>query len=142
MRTHHRDAVDWLTFDRPERLNAFTGPDYRDLRLAVERAVVDPATRAIVLTGEGRAFSAGADRSLVDGTADAADLKLAGEEFDALLDTLGRCELPILAAVNGLACGFGGTLLLHCASYIHRPLGKECALRAWVLQHIADKRER
>ncbi len=108
------DGTTWLTLDRPEALNAFTVTGYRDLRLAVERATGDHATRVIVLTGRGRAFSAGADRSLLDGTADADGRATAGAEFDGMLDAFGRCEKPILAAVNGLAVGIGCTLLLHC----------------------------
>ena len=104
----------WLTFDRAERLNAFTGGDYRDLRVAVERAVADPATRVIVLTGAGRAFSAGADRSLLDGTASPSDRELASSEFGAMLEAIDRCDKPIIAAVNGLAVGIGSTVLLHC----------------------------
>ena len=69
-----RDGATWLTFNRPERLNSFTGRDYHELRIGIEHATSDKATRVIVLTGTGRAFSAGADRSLVDGTAVAADL--------------------------------------------------------------------
>jgi enoyl-CoA hydratase/carnithine racemase len=107
-------GTDWLTFNRPERLNAFTGADYRDLRVGIERASTDNATRVIVLTGAGRAFSAGADRSLVDGTAHPDELTLAGDEFNALLETVDRCDKPIIAAVNGVAVGIGCTILLHC----------------------------
>lgn len=103
-----------LTFDRAERLNAFTGSDYRDLRIALEHAAADPATRVIVLSGAGRAFSAGADRSLLDGTASPSDHELASTEFGAMLEAIGRCEKPIVAAVNGLAVGIGCTILLYC----------------------------
>lgn len=104
----------WLTFDRPERLNAFTGSDYRGLRVAIEAASTDEEVRCIVVTGSGRAFSAGADRSLFDGSAGAGELELAAREFPAMLEAFGRCEKPVLAAVNGLAVGIGCTLLLHC----------------------------
>lgn len=109
-----RGAVTWLTFDRPDRLNAFTAGAYRDLRLAFGRAAADEAVRVVVLTGAGRAFSAGADRSLVDGTATTEERELAGEEFEAVLDVVDRFDKPLLAAVNGLALGIGCTLLLHC----------------------------
>ncbi len=109
-----RDGTVWLTFDRPDRLNAFTGTDYRDLRLALERATTDAAVRAVVLTGAGRAFSAGADRSLLDGGAPPDERVLAGEEFGVLLEVIGRCDKPVIAAVNGLAVGIGCTVLLHC----------------------------
>jgi enoyl-CoA hydratase/carnithine racemase len=108
------DHVTWLTFDRPTRLNSFTVADYRDLRLALQRAIGEPTTHAIVLTGNGRAFSAGADRSLLDSISNTADRTMAGEEFTALLGVLSDCGKPLLAAVNGLAVGFGCTMLLYC----------------------------
>ena len=114
LRERVRGSTRWLTFDRPQRLNAFTGTDYRDLRAHIERATADPATRVIVLTGSGRAFSAGADRSLLDGTAASGDHKRAAEEFGPMLEAIAGCEKPILAAVNGLAVGIGCTILLHC----------------------------
>jgi enoyl-CoA hydratase/carnithine racemase len=109
-----RQGALWLTLDRPERLNAFTADSYRALREALDRAGADPEVRVVVLTGRGRAFSAGADRSLVDGTSSSAQRREAAAELDGLLDSLGRCERPVLAAVNGLAVGVGCTLLLHC----------------------------
>jgi enoyl-CoA hydratase/carnithine racemase len=114
VRVEDRAGVRWLTLDRPERLNALTGADYRDLRVAVERVTSDPSIRALVLTGAGRAFSAGADRSLLDGSATDDERALAGTEFGAMLDAFGACDTPVLAAVNGLAVGIGCTILLHC----------------------------
>lgn len=106
--------VTWLTFDRPERLNSFTAADYRALRLALAAATAAGGIRAIVLTGRGRAFSAGADRSLLEGTATAEQRAEAGREFTGLLEVLRNCEKPLLAAVNGLAVGIGCTMLLYC----------------------------
>jgi len=114
VREEFRDHLAWLTLDRPDRLNAFTGAGYRDLRQALERAEADPEVRVIVLTGNGRAFSAGADCSLLDGTASADDRRLAADEFPAMLEALGGCAKPVIVAVNGLAVGIGCTLLLHC----------------------------
>ena len=107
------DGVRWLTLDRPARLNAFTVADYRDLRVALERCAADSATRVVVLTGSGRAFFAGADRPLLDLTASEPQREQAGDEFSQLLATLGSFEKPLLAAVNGLAVGFGCTMLLY-----------------------------
>jgi enoyl-CoA hydratase/carnithine racemase len=111
LQTRTINHVTWITFDRVHRLNSFTGDDYRDLRLAIDDASADAATHVIVLTGAGRAFSSGADRSLLVATADRA---FAADEFAALLATLSGCEKPLLAAVNGLAVGFGCTMLLYC----------------------------
>jgi enoyl-CoA hydratase/carnithine racemase len=107
-------AVAWLTFDRPERLNAFTATGYQELRVALQRLARDDAARAVVLTGRGRAFSAGADRALLDAASPKGERQHAGDEFFQLLDVLGAFEKPLLAAVNGVAVGFGCTLLLYC----------------------------
>lgn len=110
----HDDGVTWVTFDRPDRLNSFTADDYRDLRLALDRLRADPATRVVVLTGRGRAFSAGADRSLLSGTAGDDETHGAAEEFDRLVASLAEFDKPLFAAVNGLAVGIGATMLLYC----------------------------
>ncbi|SEP27155.1 enoyl-CoA hydratase/isomerase family protein [Trujillonella endophytica] len=114
MLSEHIDGhVSSLRLERPERLNSFTAADYRDLRLALERARADVGVRVVVLTGAGRAFSSGADRSLLDPAGGAAR-EGAAAEFDALLATLRSFEKPLLGAVNGLAVGVGCTLLLYC----------------------------
>ena len=107
-------ATTWLTFTRPENLNAFTVEGYTELRIALQRLASDDTTRAVVLTGSGRAFSVGADRSLLTGPLPEAQRRYGGEEFAALLDTLSAFEKPLLAAVNGLSVGLGATMLLYC----------------------------
>jgi enoyl-CoA hydratase/carnithine racemase len=107
-------AVAWLIFDRPEHLNAFTIDGYHRLRIALERLELDHTVRAVVMTGRGRAFSAGADRSLLASAPDGSESRRAGEEFTRLLEVLGGFPKPLFAAVNGLAVGFGCTLLLYC----------------------------
>ena len=114
MLTERRDGhVGWLRFERPERLNCFRAADYRDLRTALERADADEEVHVVVLTGAGRAFSSGADRSLLD-PSDPAVRAAAEEEFTALLTVLAGFPKPLLAAVNGLAVGIGCTMLLYC----------------------------
>jgi enoyl-CoA hydratase/carnithine racemase len=56
-----RDGAAWITLDRPKRLNALTGEMYRELERAAAECEADPEVGAIVLTGRGRAFCAGAD---------------------------------------------------------------------------------
>jgi enoyl-CoA hydratase/carnithine racemase len=110
---HREGHVAWLRFERPERLNCFGAADYRDLRIALERADADEGIRVVVLTGAGRAFSSGADRSLLD-PSHPDGRAAAGEEFTALLAVLAGFGKPLLAAVNGLAVGIGCTMLLYC----------------------------
>lgn len=107
-------AVAWLTLDRAERLNAFTAHGYRDLRTTLQRHQGDDGTRVVVLTGRGRAFSVGADRSLLGPGGSPEERHVAGDEFAQLLDVLARFDKPLIAAVNGLAIGFGATVLLYC----------------------------
>ncbi len=108
------DGVLWLTLDRPERLNAFTASDYQSLTMATGRAGDDDEIRAVVITGTGRAFSAGADRSLLEEPLDPSKRSHVQDDFRSMLIALSECDKPVIAAVNGLAVGLGATILLHC----------------------------
>jgi enoyl-CoA hydratase/carnithine racemase len=114
LRDTRADGVQWLTFNRPQRLNSFTVPDYRDLRVALEECAADDGTRVVVITGAGRAFSSGADRSLLDGSMSGAERSSAGAEFGQLLEVLAAFPKPLIACVNGLAIGIGSTMLPYC----------------------------
>ena len=105
------DRVRVLTLHRPEKLNAFTAEGYRVLTEELGRAASDDGVAACVLTGSGRAFSSGVDMSEMGRPGGPAEL---GAHFDPLLGSLARFPKPLLAAVNGLAVGFGATILLHC----------------------------
>ncbi|MDT5225321.1 MAG: hypothetical protein QOG19_2728, partial [Mycobacterium sp.] len=115
MLQERRDSsTTWLEFNRPQCLNAFTVAEYRGLRESLDRLATDDTVRVVVLTGRGRAFSAGADRSLLDAALPDGERRRAGEEFGQLLETLGNFPKPLFAAVNGLAVGFGCSMLLYC----------------------------
>ncbi|HUY20767.1 MAG TPA: enoyl-CoA hydratase-related protein [Acidimicrobiales bacterium] len=106
-----RGPVRIVVLDRPRKLNAFTAEGYRALAARLDAAAADPDVAVCVLTGRGRAFSAGVDLSAMSRAGGSAEL---GVAFDPLLDRLARFPKPLVAAVNGLAVGFGATLLLHC----------------------------
>jgi enoyl-CoA hydratase/carnithine racemase len=110
-----RDAVLTITLHRPDRLNAFTTRMMHELIDAFDQADDDDAVRAIIVTGAGRAFCAGAD---LGGGGDTFNYR--GEEpIDAHRDGGGRVTLrifeskkPVIAAINGPAVGVGATMTL------------------------------
>ena len=118
IRTTRSGAVETITIDRPQVMNATSAATGRELLAAVERAGADAAVRVIVLTGEGRAFSAGADLRdtggprLPDGRPDLeAVLRTI---FNPLVLAIRAAPKPVLAAVNGPAVGVGCSIALAC----------------------------
>ncbi len=107
-------AIVTLTLNRPEVRNALDARVMDDLRRAVLAMRHDESVRAIVLTGAGKAFAAGADiRELADLTPDAArDHALRGQHVFDLIEGLGK---PVIAAINGYALGGGCELAMACA---------------------------
>lgn len=104
-----------VTLNRPDRFNAINGELSAALVAAMERA--GDESRAVVLTGDGKAFCSGADLSgFVDeydnGGPDLA--KHLDEEFHPMVNAIGTCSVPVVAAVNGVAAGAGMGLALGC----------------------------
>jgi enoyl-CoA hydratase/carnithine racemase len=113
-RIDRRERVAVVTIDRPEKRNAMSPAFFRELPQVLDRLDGDPAVRAVVLTGAGEAFSAGGDiasfAELHGTTAVRRHLRLV---FDAF-HSVERAELPVIAAVNGIAFGGGTELTLAC----------------------------
>jgi 2-(1,2-epoxy-1,2-dihydrophenyl)acetyl-CoA isomerase len=100
-----------LTLNRPDRLNALTGPMHAALMAALHQAQ-DPAVRAVLLTGAGRGFCAGQD--LTEVTPDH-DLGATLEQrFNPLIRALREMPKPVVCAVHGVAAGAGANLALAC----------------------------
>jgi len=109
-----KDAIAYVTVNRPEVLNALNTPTWQDLRIAFEDAQADDAIRGVILTGAGnKAFIAGADISeLAHVTAvEAERSSRLGQEVLDLIETLGK---PVIAAVNGFALGGGCETAMAC----------------------------
>lgn len=112
------NAVVTLTLNRPNVLNALTHHMMRGLLAELKSAEQDPSVRAVVLTGAGRAFCAGADlgdlkKSYKDGAAPSLGKELK-KHFNPLIRQIRRMEIPVVGAVNGLAAGAGASLILSC----------------------------
>ncbi|MCS7296478.1 MAG: enoyl-CoA hydratase/isomerase family protein [Dehalococcoidia bacterium] len=107
-----QDGVLLLRLNRPDKLNAIDEPMLRELCVALEEARVDDAVRVVVLTGNERAFSAGAD---IDGFATVTVEELATSRSDLpQWDTIRRFPKPLIAAVSGYVFGGGLELTLAC----------------------------
>ncbi|GAB2672572.1 crotonase/enoyl-CoA hydratase family protein [Saccharopolyspora gloriosae] len=118
------EQVATITLNRPEKLNAFTDVMRRELLGAFDATDADDEVRAVILTGAGRAFCAGADLSSGAGTFDYdsrdPESRATGLTEDGVpRDGGGTCSLriaaskkPVIAAVNGAAVGVGATMLL------------------------------
>jgi 2-(1,2-epoxy-1,2-dihydrophenyl)acetyl-CoA isomerase len=105
-------AVAIISMNRPDSLNGFTTELCEELLLAFEEAQRDEAVRAIVFTGEGRAFSAGAD--LKQGFA--GNRTTQGTllfEYAPVLTAIAEIPKPVIAAVPGFAAGIGMSFALH-----------------------------
>ncbi|WP_369206746.1 enoyl-CoA hydratase/isomerase family protein [Streptomyces sp. PU-14G] len=112
------NGVVWLTLDRPQSLGALTADQRERLIGLLADASVDPAVRAVVLTGRGRGFCAGADLRGAPGTGAervAGDVARTLERgAQRLIAAVLDCEKPVIAAVNGVAAGLGCHLALAC----------------------------
>jgi enoyl-CoA hydratase len=110
-----KDGIAWITFNRPQVLNALNRRSLEELRAALLAAREDDSVRVLVLTGAGeKAFVAGADiNELVRRTGvDGKEFALFGQGVFGLLETLGK---PSIAAINGFALGGGCELALACS---------------------------
>ena len=122
------DGVLRITFERPARLNAFTRPMLAELGETLSRVrVSEGAVRAVLITGAGRAFSAGQDLAELGGETGAAAGAELGEIVERGLNPVVRAiatlDVPVVAAVNGVAAGAGANLAPRLRHRARGPLG-------------------
>ena len=114
--TEKSEGILTITLNRPERLNAWTGQMGHELRAAFDDADADDEVRAVIITGAGRAFCAGAD---LEGGGETFDYRKRDTAGAAGRDNGGEFTLrvfdskkPVIAAINGPAVGVGATMTL------------------------------
>lgn len=113
--TQQQGAVLTVTLARPDRLNAFNQQMLEELLALIDRVDADDSVRAVVVTGSGRGFCAGADLGGGSGTFDASDREAPDEHRDGgglLTLRLFESTKPWIAAINGPAVGVGVTMTL------------------------------
>lgn len=110
LRSARVGAVVTLTLDRPDALNALNGTLRRELLTAFKAIARDDEVRAVVITGAGRGFCAGAD--LRGGSEERAFRRVLASEYNPLIGAIRALPKPVVASVNGVAAGAGVSLAL------------------------------
>lgn len=102
-----------VTLNRPDKYNALNLALLQELAAAFDRVEADDGVRAVVLTGAGRAFCAGADVAEMEAIASTAEAQAWVDRRAPLFERVGTCSKPVIAAINGLALGGGLELAMQ-----------------------------
>jgi 2-(1,2-epoxy-1,2-dihydrophenyl)acetyl-CoA isomerase len=114
LRLEVTERVATITLDRPDALNALTVPLKEELLGALREVGADPAVRAIVVTGAGRAFCAGQDlRERLEPGAAPLEVEIR-DRYNPIILEMRHLEKPIVGAINGIAAGAGASLAFAC----------------------------
>ena len=109
-----RDHIAFITLNRPDKLNAFTGEMALLLQNRLDECASLHEIRAVYLTGAGKAFSAGQDLSEVIDPEGPGMEKILQEYYNPIVTRIRNLPKPIVAAVNGVAAGAGANIALCC----------------------------
>ncbi|MBI1316488.1 2-(1,2-epoxy-1,2-dihydrophenyl)acetyl-CoA isomerase [bacterium] len=107
-----RGAVRIIRLNRPEKFNSFIRPMALGLQEALDRAGADAGVRCVVLTGVGKAFSAGQDLAEATDPNGPELSAIVREHYNPMITRIRQLEKPVLCAVNGVAAGAGANIAL------------------------------
>ncbi len=112
----NENGIAHATLNRPELLNAFRGDTFRDILTILEEVRGDPKSRCLILTGKGRAFSAGQDlgelKMFLEDSAGSQESMAHLEQLQEITRRIVSLDKPVIAAVNGVAVGAGVELAI------------------------------
>ncbi len=108
------NGVATITLSRPDVYNSFNREMALQMQDAMDACEQDEDVRCIVITGSGKAFSAGQDLNEVIDPDGPGILKIVGEHYNPIIMRIRRIEKPFIAAVNGVAAGAGANIALAC----------------------------
>ncbi|MFE3543902.1 enoyl-CoA hydratase/isomerase family protein [Nocardia sp. NPDC059177] len=119
-----------LTLNRPRRKNAISTPMWHALRAALDDITADPSVRAVVLTGAGETFCAGADIAAAEGMDEFPDPAAELQTINETVRLLHELPVPTVAKVRGVAVGAGWNLALACDLVAATPDARFCQIFA------------
>ena len=114
IQSHFEDGVLTLTLNRPSVFNSFNRSMALQLQAELDRCSSDQSIRAVVLTGEGKAFCAGQDLAEATDPEGPALQQIVAEHYNPIILKIRALEKPVIAAVNGVAAGAGANIALAC----------------------------
>ncbi|HLF46195.1 MAG TPA: enoyl-CoA hydratase-related protein [Chitinophagaceae bacterium] len=109
-----KDSIGFLTLNRPEKLNAFNREMALLMQEKLDICTNDRFVRCVVITGAGKAFSAGQDLTEVVDPQGPGINRILSEHFNPIVLQIRQMEKPVVAAVNGVAAGAGANIALCC----------------------------
>jgi 2-(1,2-epoxy-1,2-dihydrophenyl)acetyl-CoA isomerase len=112
--SRNEHGVLWLTLNRPQVFNSFNQEMAFALQDALEGAISDQTVRAIVLTGEGKAFCAGQDLAEATDPNGPELQSIVAKHYNPIIEKIRNIEKPVIAMVNGVAAGAGANIALCC----------------------------